>query len=127
MRDLCHRGCQHVARTAPIGPKIYHYWLRVAGAQHLCFKIAIGYGLNVISHVVCPQRIGLEGLRYLSLSSLIRCRNEDLVSCQTRRLVKLRIFRCGTLPRKVLGHTVYLDTFPEALIGEMMQSQANSF
>jgi hypothetical protein len=63
MSDLGDGGCQHVARSAPIGPEIYHYWLRVAGGEHLRLKIAIGYGLNVISHVVCPQRIGLEACR----------------------------------------------------------------
>src|ERR1700686_2907355 len=66
-----------------------------------------------------------KGCRYLSLSRLIRCCNEDLVSCQTRRLVELRIFRRWTLPRKILGHAVKLDALPDAFVGEMMQSQAN--
>src|ERR1700676_5329291 len=66
-----------------------------------------------------------KGCRYLSLSRLIRCCNEDLVSCQTRRFVELRIFRRWTLPRKVLGHAVELDALPDAFVGEMMQSQAN--
>src|SRR3984893_14235103 len=60
-----------------------------------------------------------------SLGRLIRCCNEDLVSCQARCLIKLRIFRRGTLPRKVLGHAVQLDAFPDAFVGEMMQSQVN--
>src|ERR1700681_771533 len=66
-----------------------------------------------------------KGCRYLSLSSLIRCCNEDLVSCQTRRLVELRIFCCRALPRKVPGHAVQLDALPDAFVGEVMQSQAN--
>src|SRR4029077_3220766 len=52
--------------------------------------------------------------------------NENLVSCQTRGLIELRIFRRWTLPRKVLGHAVQLDALPNAFVGEMMQSQANS-
>src|SRR6202051_518869 len=66
-----------------------------------------------------------KGCRWVSLGPLIRCCNEDLVSCQTRCLIELRIFRRGTLPRKVLGHTVELDAFPDAFVREMMQSQAN--
>src|ERR1700720_3251978 len=60
-----------------------------------------------------------------SLGRLIRCCNENLVSCQTRGLIELRIFRRWTLPRKVLGHAVKLNALPDAFVGEMMQSQAN--
>src|ERR1700733_9180830 len=66
-----------------------------------------------------------KGCRYLSLGSLIRCCNEDLVSCQARCLIELRIFRCWTLPRKVLGHAVELNALPDAFVGVMMQGQMN--
>src|ERR1700688_350255 len=66
-----------------------------------------------------------KGCRWVSLGRLIRCCNEDLVSCQARGLIELRIFRCWTLPRKVLGHTIELDAFPDAFVGEMMQGLAN--
>src|ERR1700675_2042899 len=66
-----------------------------------------------------------KGCRWVSLGPLIRCCNEDLVSCQARCLIELRIFRCWTLPRKILGHAVKLDALPDAFVGEMMQSQAN--
>src|SRR6202162_2792071 len=66
-----------------------------------------------------------KGCRYLSLGPSVRCCNEDLVSCQARCLIELRIFRCWTLPRKVLGHAVELDALPDAFVGEMMQGVAN--
>src|SRR6202166_5291437 len=66
-----------------------------------------------------------KGCRWVSLGPLIRCCNENLVSCQTRCLIELRIFRRWTLPRKILGHPVKLDALPDAFVGEMMQSHAN--
>src|SRR3984885_5336426 len=68
-----------------------------------------------------------KGCRYLSLGPLIRCCNEDLVSCQARCLIELRIFRCWTLPRKVLGHAVELNALQIGSVGVMRQGKMKGF
>ena len=47
--DFFHRGRQHVARTAPIGPEIHHHRLRLARVDHVGLKVRVVDRLNTLS------------------------------------------------------------------------------
>ena len=61
-RNLGNRWSQHVAGTAPLGPKINHHRLTVTGRQHFRFKISIRHCLDIVSHIVCSQQLGARPL-----------------------------------------------------------------
>jgi hypothetical protein len=50
--DLSHRWRKHMARTAPICPKIHHHRLRVAGVKHLGLKAAVCNAGDILCHVL---------------------------------------------------------------------------
>src|SRR3974390_813987 len=76
--DLGNRGSQHVARTAPLCPKIDHDWLSLAGRQHLRLKIPVIHRKYIICHkFLCFLDRLRQGSRF---PGLIRCRNYVLVS-----------------------------------------------
>ena len=47
-RNFFHRGRQHEARAAPVGPEINHYRLGLAGFDHVHLKAGVAYCLNRI-------------------------------------------------------------------------------
>ena len=48
--DLFHRRRKHVARAAPVRPKINHDGLRFARLDHVVLKVCVIYCLNVVCH-----------------------------------------------------------------------------
>ena len=92
----------------------------------------------IFSWILSAMFFVLNGLPqaavFLSFVSLIRCCNRHLVSSDIGPAPRsgctasysFRILRRRRLPRKILGHSVQLDAFPDALVGAMLHRLPNA-